>query len=407
MEKSRLEAYARLIVEKGLNLDPGQEVVVKAGLDQPEFVELVVAECYRCGASKVQVEWECMAVSRLHQLHQSEETLGRLEDWELAKLAWRAERLPAFLWLDSDDPDGMSGIDQGKRARAQMARFPKIKPYRDAMDNRYQWCIAAVPGRRWAEKVFPRQRGEAAVEALWEAILACSRANGDPLANWERHNAEIHRRCEHLNALGLARLEYEAGNGTQFSVGLMPNGLFAGGDERDLSGRVFNPNIPSEEIFTTPRRGEAEGLVVSTKPLSWQGSLIDGFSLRFENGRVVEVHAREGQDALERMVAMDDGAAYLGECALIAHDSPISNTGLLFYNTLFDENASCHLALGLGFDNCVRNYEQYSKDELHAFGVNDSMIHVDFMVGTDDMDITGRTADGRAVPIFRRGAWCF
>lgn len=407
MEKTRLETYARLIVEKGLNLDRGQEVVIKAGLDQPEFVELVVGECYRCGASKVQVEWEHMAISRLHQLHQSEETLARLEEWELAKLAWRVERLPAFLWLDSDDPDGMDGIDQGKRARAQMARFPKIKPYRDAMDNRYQWCIAAVPGVRWAQKVFPELEASAAVEALWEAILGCSRANGDALANWERHNALIHQRCDHLNALGLTHLEYASGNGTQLLVGLMDKGVFAGGDERDLSGRIFNPNIPSEEIFTTPRRGVAEGVVVSTKPLSWQGTLIEDFSLRFAEGRVVEVKARKGQEALERMVAMDEGAAYLGECALIAHDSPINNTGLLFYNTLFDENASCHLALGLGFDNCVRNFETYTKEELHAFGVNDSMIHVDFMMGAPDMDITGRTATGQTVPIFRAGAWCF
>ena len=407
MEKSALCGYADLIVEKGLNIDPGQEVLLIAGLDQPEFVRMVVEKCYRSGASRVVTEWTDMPLAKLAQLYQPEDKLAEVTPWELAKLKWRNDELPALLWLDSDDPDGMDGIDQGKRARTQMARFPIIKPYRDAMENKYQWCIAGVPGVPWAQKVFPGLPADEAVEKLWFSILHAARAEGDPLKNWEEHNAVIHRRCDKLNACRFAFLEYRAPNGTDFRVGLMPQGIFAGGSETDLKGRVFNPNIPSEEIFTSPKRGVADGLLVATKPLSWQGSLIEDFSIRFSEGRAVEVKAKRGQEALEKMIAMDEGAPYLGECALIAHDSPISNTGILFYNTLYDENASCHVALGRGFDNCVADYAKYSQDELRELGVNDSMIHVDFMIGGPELDITGVTAGGEKTPIFRKGEWCF
>lgn len=407
VDKKRLNDYAELIIAKGINPSPGQEVIIIAGLDEIGFTRMVVEKCYDHGAAKVIVEWKDMPIERLAQLRQSEETLSSIENWEVEKLKWRCEKLPALIWLDSDDPDGMDGIDQGKRARAQMARFPKIKPYRDEMENKFQWCIAGVPGVRWAAKVFPGIPESEAVEKLWEAILDAARANGDPIANWEEHNRIIHRRCEQLNRCKFSRLRYRAANGTDFQVGLMEEGIFAGGAEKDLSGRVFNPNIPSEEIFTTPRKGDAEGLLVATKPLSWQGTLIENFSIRFANGRAVEVHAEKGQEALERMIAMDDNAPFLGECALISWDSPINRTGILFYNTLFDENACCHLALGRGFDNCVRDYEKYTADELHAMGVNDSMIHVDFMIGSADLEIDGVTADDEIVPLFRNGVWCF
>ena len=275
------------------------------------------------------------------------------------------------------------------------------------MENKFQWCIAGVPGVKWAQKVFPGLPDSEAVEKLWEAILDAARANGDPIANWEEHNKTIHRRCDELNAKKLTALRYHSANGTDFKVGLMKQGIFAGGAEKDLSGRVFNPNIPSEEIFTTPERGKAEGLLVATKPLSWQGSLIEDFSIRFENGKAVEVKAARGQEALERMIAMDENAAFLGECALISWNSPINKTGILFYNTLFDENACCHLALGRGFDNCVKDYEKYSQEELREMGVNDSMIHVDFMIGSEDLEITGIAEDGSEVEIFRDGVWSF
>lgn len=313
-----------------------------------------------------------------------------------------------MLYLLSEDPDGLSGIDQDKATRSRIARSKVSKPYRDAMDNHYQWCIAAVPGKAWAKKVFPDLQINRAVEALWDAILKASRADGpDPVREWARHNDNIASRCDHLNKLGLVALEYKAGNGTDFRVGLMNESLFLGGGETTLEGRYYNPNIPSEEIFTSPKAGDAEGIVYSTKPLSYQGELIEDFSVRFEKGKVVEVKAKKNQELLEKMISMDEGAAMLGECALIADDSPINNAGILYYNTLFDENASCHLALGKGFANCVRGYEDLSQEELAKLGLNDSMIHVDFMIGCKDMQITGVTAKGERVAIFKDGNWAF
>ncbi len=404
MDKKLVE-YAELIVKMGIRPVKGQEVVIMAGLDQPEFVRLVVELCYQEGASKVQVDWQDMPIAKMAQIYQTEEKLSTIEEWELAKLKWRSETLPAFLWLDSDDPDGMDGIDQGKRARAQMARFPKIKPFRDAMENKYQWCIAGVPGIKWARRVFPGLPDDEAVDKLWDAILTAARAKDGAITNWQQHNKRIHELTDKLNKYNFAALEYKSSNGTDFRVGLMPEGIFAGAEETDLSGRSFNPNIPSEEIFTTPKKGEAEGLLVATKPLSWQGSLIENFSIRFENGKAVEVKAAKGQEALERMIAMDENAPYLGECALIDYDSPINQMNILFYSTLYDENASCHMALGRGFDVCVKDYDKYTHDELKAKGVNDSMIHVDFMIGSQDLSIAGITPAGERVQIFKNGHW--
>lgn len=406
MNCRKLKNYAELIVNKGLNLDRGQEVLILASLDQPDFVRNVVELCYKAGASRVLVQWKDDPVEKLHLTYRSEKALSRLDSWELARLKWRTRKLPALLWLDSDDPDAMDGIDQGKRARAQMARFPKIKPFRDAMEGKYQWCIAGIPGEKWAKKVFPGLPARKAVEKLWDAILTASRAkDGNPCKNWEEHNRIIRERAEKLNSFRFDFLEYKAKNGTDFRVGLIPEAQFLGGAETDRSGRVFNPNIPSEEIFTSPMRGRAEGTLVSTKPLSWQGTLIEDFSISFHEGKVSQLHARKGEEALKRMIAMDEGASYLGEIALIPWDSPINNSGILFYNTLYDENACCHVALGRGFENCMRDYEKFSLDEIHRKGINDSMIHVDFMVGAPDLQIDGITRTGEKIAVFRKGNW--
>ena len=405
MEEFRLAEYARLIVKKGLNLDKGQSVVLSANLEQLDFVRTVIKECYIAGARRVVVNWMDMELDKMAQDFQTEDDLSILMPWETARWQWMTEDFPARLWLDSDDPDGMDGVDQDKYARTLSARLKLIKPFRDKIENKHQWCIAAVPGVKWAEKVFPGLAANEAVEKLWEAILQASRANGDAVANWDRHNENIHKLSSKLNDLHLTALDYKSSNGTDLRIGLIADGVFAGGSERDLSNREFNPNIPSEEIFTSPKRGEAEGWAVSTKPLSYQGTLIDKFAIRFENGKAVEVRAEKGLAALQKMIEMDEGAPYLGECALIAENSPINNCGILFYNTLFDENASCHLALGRGFDICLRDFDKYTQEEIHAKGINESTIHVDFMIGAPDMAIDGVDADGRKIPIFRNGNW--
>ncbi len=408
MNRTQLKRYAKLLAKTGINVVKGQWVVVSAELDQPEFVEMVVEELYRAGAGKVTVEWSHQPLMKTQYKFEKEQSLSALAKWEIEKLEYRKKELPAMLYLESEDPDGLAGIDQEKMTNVRSARMKVIKPYRDAMDNRYQWCIAAVAGKKWAKKVFPHLSVNQAVEKLWDAILTASRADGaDPVREWARHNDDIAKRCDKLNRLGLVSLEYKSSNGTDFTVGLLPEAQFMGGGEEDLSGRYFNPNIPSEEIFTSPRAGAAEGIVYSAKPLSYQGELIENFSIRFENGKAVEVKAEKNAHLLEKMISMDEGAAKLGEVALIAYDSPINNTGLLFYNTLFDENASCHLALGMGFTNTIRGYENYTKEELHQMGINDSMIHVDFMIGSKDLDIVGVTKTGERVQIFKNGNWAF
>lgn len=408
MDINKIKAYAELIVRIGANVREGQDVVINAELDQPEFVELLVEECYRAGAADVRVEWAHQPLQLLNVKYRSADALGEVKDWEREKLLYRAKTLPAMIYLESSDPNGLDGMDQEKWGQAIQKRWSVIKPIRDDMENKYQWCIAAVPGRKWAQKVFPELSSDEAVEKLWEAILYTSRADGDGVAAWREHNADLKRRCDYLNSLGLRRLKYRSSNGTDFSVGLIPEAMFLAGAEDTLgSGITYNPNIPSEEVFTSPMCGDAEGIVYSTRPLSYRGVMIENFSVRFEGGKVVEVHAEKNEDALRTMVAMDEGAAMLGECALVPYDSPIRNSGIMFYNTLFDENAACHLALGAGFTSCIRDYDRYSIEECRSMGINDSMIHEDFMIGSSDTDITGITADGREVPIFRNGGWAF
>lgn len=408
MNIERLENYAKLIVKSGLNVQEGQEVLIQCGLDQPDFVTLVTEECYKAGAKRVTVKWAHQPVSKLHYLYRSPETLAEFTEIEKAEWQDRVNKLTCLLWLDSDDPDGLAGTDSAKIAAANMARFPSIKPFRDAMENRYQWCIAAVPGKKWANKIFPGMNTEQAMEKLWEAILDCSRVTDDPIAEWDEHNNNLAMRCKFLNDYRFDRLEYKSSNGTDFVVGLNEKGIFCGGGETTLGKNIyFNPNIPSEEVFTSPMRGRAEGKIVSTKPLSYQGKLIENFWIQFKDGKAVKVGAEKNQDVLEKMVAMDEGAAYLGEVALIAYDSPINNTGVLFYNTLFDENASCHLALGRGFNNCLEGYENYTNEECEKQGINSSMIHVDFMIGSKDLSIVGVTKDGKRVQVFKDGNWAF
>ena len=406
MQKTKLRAYAKLIAKKGANVQKGQVVWITAALDQPEFVEMLVKECYALGAKRVTVDWQYLPLTVLDSKHISLKELSSVEEWQKQKMQYQTDNLPVRIYLDSDDPDGLDKADQEKMAKARMAQYPIKKPYIDAIENKYQWCIASVPSKAWAKKVFPNEKTTKALEKLWEAILTTSRAEGDPIANWTQHNSVLHNKCKILNSLNLRSLHYTSAQGTDLTVELLPQADFLAGSETTLGKNIeFNPNIPSEEVFTTPKAGAAEGIVYSTKPLSYQGVLIENFSFEFKNGKVVKVHAQKNQAQLEQMVAMDEGAKMLGECALVPQDSPIAESNILFYNTLFDENASCHLALGRGFSNCIKDYEKYSQDDFDKMGVNNSMIHVDFMIGSDSLDIVGTTADGKQVQIFKDGKW--
>jgi aminopeptidase len=409
VKKTTLRKYARLIAQCGVNVQKGQEVFITAGLDQPDFVKMVAEECYKLGASRVVVDFDYQPLTKLNVKYCSLETLGGLTAYQKARFEHYVEKLPCRIYLDSDDPDGLKGINQHKMLRAQQMRYPLIKGYRDEMENKYQWCIAAVPGPAWAKKLFPDTTKRQAMEKLWDAILATSRVTeyGDPVDAWDRHNADLMSRCKYLNSLGIEKLHYTSSNGTDLTVGMIPEAVFKGGGDLSLKGIFFNPNIPTEECFISPMRGKAEGKVVATMPLSRDGQLIENFWIRFHNGRAVEWEAEKNDQLLTNIINSDDGAGYLGECALVPYNSPIRESGLLFYNTLFDENAACHLALGAGFVDTIRDFQHKSLEECRKLGINDSMVHVDFMIGSEDMSIDAVTRDGKTVPIFRNGTWAF
>ena len=413
MKKTILRQYAKLLVTCGIAVKKGDIVIINAGLDQPEFVKMVVEECYRKKASKVMVEWHYMPLTKLNVNNMSVKTLGTVEAFEEEKLKYRLEKNPAMLYLASDDPDGLKGVNQKKYSESMRARAKVIKPYRDQMDNKYKWCIAAVPGVEWAKKIFPEERVSVAIEKLWEAILFTTRVidkDGnmlDAVAEWQAHDRSFADKCEILNNADLVELRYKAANGTDLKVGLIDEGLFLGGGENTLGGEYFDPNIPTEEVFTSPKAGVAEGIVYSSMPLSYNGEIIDNFSLRFEGGKVVEVHAEKNEELLKTMVSMDEGASMLGECAFVPYNSPIRETGIMFYETLFDENAACHFAIGRGFTNTIKDYDKYTNQEMHEMGINDSSIHVDFMIGTKDLSIIGIKRDGSEFVIFENGLWAF
>ncbi len=407
MKKTVLRKYAHLIAACGVNVQKGQEVFIQAELDQPEFVQMLVEECYKLKAKKVIVDWSYQPLSKVHYRYRSLSTLSVLDNYEEARWQHYVDVIPCRIYLLSEDPDGLKGINQEKMAKARQKTYPIIKGYRDQIENKCQWCIAAVPGAAWAKKLFPALRTSQAVEKLWEAILSASRVTDDPIAAWDAHNRDLKARCDYLNGLGIRELHYKSSNGTDFSVGMIEQAQFCGGSEKSLQGIVFNPNIPSEECFISPMRGMAEGIVYATKPLSYQGQLIENFWIRFREGKAVEWHAEKNNELLTKLIEMDEGSAYLGECALVPFNSPINETGLLFYNTLFDENACCHLALGMGFADTIRDYQNKTLDECRSLGVNDSMVHEDFMIGSADLSVDALVADGSFVPIFRNGTWAF
>ncbi len=407
MKKTVLREYAKLIARCGVNVQKGQDVLVFADLDQPEFVQLVVEECYKAKAREVTVHWNYQPLGKIHNRYQSVKTMSDIPEWIKARQEHYCQTLPCRIHLVSEDPDGLKGMNMEKITKARKKTYPILKPYIDRRDGMQQWCIAAVPGKAWAKKVFPGMRTSQAIEKLWEAILFTSRVTDDPIGAWKDHNEDLQKRCAYLNDLHIESLHYTAANGTDLTVGMIPEAIFCGGKEISRQNIAFNPNIPSEECFISPMRGKAEGIVYSTKPLSYQGQLIENFSIRFENGKAVEAKAEKGEELLNTMLTMDEGAAYLGECALVPQASPIAQSGLLFYETLFDENAACHLAVGAGFADTIRDHHNKTLDECRELGINDSMIHVDFMIGCDSMNIDACCADGKVVPIFRNGNWAF
>ncbi|WP_346766154.1 aminopeptidase [Megasphaera sp. SW808] len=403
----QLAVYANILLTKGLNLQKGQILVINAPVESSAFVTILTKEAYTCGASQVVCNWRCDDTTRLRYEYESQEQFETFPDWRREFSLSYYRQNAAFLSLISANPYLMSGIDTKKIFAWQKAQNEALKEYIDGMmASKTTWLVAAVPSKVWASILYPGLEDDAACDALWNQILQSSRADGaDPLADWDAHLANLAARRQWMTEQHFTALHYTNSLGTDLTIRLPENHIWQGGAETSASGISFNANIPTEEIYTAPRADGVDGVVYSTKPLVYNGNVIDTFHLVFKDGKVVEAHAETGDDVLQKLVAIDEGASRLGEVALIPYHSPISLSNILFYETLFDENASCHLALGASYPTCLAGGAEMTKEETEQAGLNDSMIHVDFMVGSPDLSITGIKADGSKVPVFLHGDW--
>ena len=407
MKEELLREYANLAVRMGVNLQKGQKLVIRAGVDSAPFVRMVTEAAYRVGARDVIVWWGDEGIARQRYLFADSDVFDSAYPWQVQMFDLLSAEGAAFLSVSSSDPAAFAGVDPDRIRRFSVA-YGKAneKFYARMMASRVPWSIVAIPNVPWAKKVFPGKPAEEATELLWDAIFDAVRIreDGDAVAEWTSHCARLTERAEKLNACAFASLRYENSLGTRLTVELPAGHLWAGGSEKDERGITFIANMPTEEIFTAPKRDGVNGVVYSSKPLVLNGNTVEGIRLTLRDGRITDIHADKGEEYLRAEIGVDEGAHYLGEVALVPYHSPISESGVLFYDTLFDENASCHFAFGEAYPTCIEGGSELSKDELLARGVNaESNTHVDFMVGTSDLSIVGVTRDGREVPVFVNG----
>ncbi|RIH82444.1 Aminopeptidase T [Meiothermus luteus] len=401
-----LDRLAEVAVKVGLGLQEGQELVVTAAIEAAPLARRIAEQAYRSGAALVTVLYEDEATTLARFLHAPEVSFDRAPGWLLEGMAEAFQSGAARLHIAGSDPNLLKGQNPERVARANRARS---LAYRRALElistHHINWTIVAYPHPAWARAVFPQLPQEEAVRKLWEAICRASRLDQpDPLAAWAEHNCRLQERVDYLNQRRYQALHFK-GPGTDLWVGLAEDHLWAGGAVRAKNGVVCNPNIPTEEVFTAPHKNRVEGYVRSTKPLSYQGSLLEGIEVRFEKGCIVEARAERGGEILERILETDEGARRLGEVALVPQSSPIAQSGLLFYNTLLDENAASHIALGQAYSECVQGGGGLGEEALAAKGLNRSLIHIDWMIGSEAVDVDGITLDGRAEPLMRAGEW--
>ena len=410
MNEKVLRKYAQLGVVMGVNLQKGQTLIVNTSVEAKDFTRMVVEEAYKAGADKVIVNWNDDYISRMHYENQSVETLCTIPDYIVDSRVQPLKEGAAILHLISDVPGIMAGIETEKIAKASIARQQRLKEANEiTMSNKARWSILGVPNVAWAEKVFPELKGEEAVEKLWEAILATTYVSedNDPIAEWKKHNSELRKRMDILNRFNFKALHFENEEGTDITIELVKNHIWCGGSEPAYDGVEFNANMPTEEIFCMPYKYGVNGKVVSTKPLNYNGTLISRFELTFKDGEVIAYKADDNVETLTSLIQFDEGSRYIGEVALVPYHSPISMSGILFYNTLYDENASCHLALGRAYPSNVQGGVDMSQEELNAIGSNDSMTHVDFMFGSSSMKVVGITHDGNEIAVFENGDFVF
>ena len=408
---SKLKKYAKLAVLNGTGLKEGQTLVINAPVNAQEFVRLCVESAYEdAKAGYVYVRWNDDLTSRLTYKHANIDRISNVDEWVIAQYRRFVDEGAAALSIYAPAPGLMDDVDGSVIAKVSSATQKAIAFYRQhMMSNQSQWSLVSIPNTFWAKKIFPDLNEDEAVNALWEAIFKAVRVSddNDPMADWEVHNTTLHLNNDKLNQHQFSSLKFKNSIGTDVEVGLVKNHRWAGGAEKAANGQIFNPNIPTEETFTMPHKDRVNGKVVATKPLSYQGRLIDDFYFVFKDGKVVEYDAKVGKETLDYLMNSDEGARSIGEIALISHDSPISNMNILFFNTLYDENASCHMALGRAYPMNVLNGTTMSDDELKAVGMNFSNEHVDFMFGSEDMSIIGVKEDGSKVVVFKDGNFAF
>lgn len=404
--KEMYEKLAKLAVRKGVNVQPDQPLVISASVRDIAFVRMVAKEAYEAGARFVRINWSDVELTRMDYEYQSMETLQSIPQWSYDKRKDAIDQKACFLTIRSDAPGAFDGLDGEKIHAVQVAGAKKFKPLQSyTMNNEGQWCVLGIPSMEWAKKIFPEMEPEMAYKKLEEAIFSVSRVTeeGDPIEAWNAHDSRLMGYGEKLTAYQFKALHFSSGLGTDLTVGLVKNHIWVGGGCFTPGGVYFDPNIPTEECFSMPEKTATEGIVYASKPLSYQGKIIENFWLRFEKGKVVDFGAEKEAESLKKLVEFDEGSSYLGEVALVPYDSPVSRSGILFFNTLYDENAACHLALGRCYPENIQGGTEMSEEELAAHGANDSLTHCDFMFGTEDLDVDGILPDGSRVPIFRRG----
>lgn len=406
--EEKLQEYAELAVKVGVNIQPGQYLLVNTSVDALDFARLVVKEAYKAGAGRVHVNFSDGQIDRAYFENASNEEFNRYPEWIVEMRDELIERKGALLWIDAADPDLLTGIPADRLATHQKVSGEALKNYRNAvMKDLIAWSIVAVPSSKWAAKVFPNLSADEQVPALWEAIFKTVRiGEGDAVENWRKHVTNLESRAALLNAKKYAKLHYTA-PGTDLTIALAPQHKWLTGGSKTPDDTVFIANMPTEEVYTLPMKQGVNGYVSNTKPLVYQGNIIDNFKLTFENGKIVKAEAGVGHDLLQELIAVDEGSSYLGEVALVPHESPISASEILYFNTLFDENASNHLAIGEAYPTCLEGGRDLANGQLEALGANISVTHEDFMIGSGEMDIDGILPDGTVEPIFRKGSWAF
>ncbi|PYZ96165.1 aminopeptidase [Alteribacter lacisalsi] len=404
--EQKLSKYAELVVRMGINVQEGQEVVVNAPVTSADFARKVIRECYEAGAKNVHIEWHDDESARIRYDLAPMESFREFPEWKAKGLETLAERGAAFLTIKSTDPDLFKGVPAERVAVHNKTAGQATNTFRQYIQSdKVAWCVSAAPSIGWAKKVFPDSSEEEAVDKLWEAMFEAVRVNtADPVDAWKQHDTTLQTKAEFLNSQKYKALHYTA-EGTDLTIELPENHIWKGGGGANVDGTHFIANMPTEEVFTVPKKDGVNGTVRNTKPLNYSGNVIDGFSLTFESGKVTGFTAEEGEETLKHLLDTDEGARFLGEVALVPHSSPISQSGILFYNTLYDENASNHIALGSAYTFCVEGGPDMSKEELEQRGINSSITHVDFMIGSGEMDIDGIKEDGSREPVFRNGEW--